>query len=87
MEETILSTSISRDPFGGNRTGEVGGLVGTGPWYGGVWCGEDRPTQAGTGQWTGAGGARRLCAALHPAERGSLSPIHHTSIISLYSSF
>ena len=34
----------------------------TWPWYGKVWYGEDRPTQAGTGQWTGAGGARRQCA-------------------------
>ena len=51
-------------------------------WHGGVWYGEeygeDRPTQAGTGQWTGAGGARRLCARFtHQREQVCLQYTTH----------
>ena len=45
---------------------------------------EDRPTQAGTGQWTGAGGARRVCARSTREREGGLSPIHHISSLTTY---
>ena len=46
-------------------------------WYCRVWYGEeygeDRPTQAGTGQWTGAGGACRQCERSTREREGSVS--------------